>query len=127
MTALVEVQIACNDPRDGNPMGRAVAVNIAGVEFEALNLPEPKFVETEGAFRLSGKRWRFRKSTSWVGNWCWDAFWMPRDDAADFLLWLRRRGLFFASSGPVTLMDWFQSGADIDRAALLAMIDGAAE
>jgi len=90
----VMIDIACNDPDNGNFASVAEQIEIGNLmELEARR-GAPRFVELPGGFRLAGKRWPTRGSKDWVGNWCWNGYWMDIPVAVDFLAWLHGRRLF---------------------------------
>src|SRR5579875_3760956 len=98
MTDLIRLDIACNDADSGLFAGRAQMIELPDglMELEARHYDRaPTFLEVSNStFRLAGKRWPFVRSKEWVGNWCWNAYWLEEPVARAFLIWLHGRRLF---------------------------------
>ena len=96
----VMIDIACNDPDNGAFAYRAEMIQI-GAQFLELEAKRraPRFVELPSAFRLAGKTWPTCGSKDWVGNWCWNGYWMDIPKAVEFLAWLQGRNLFHCGCG----------------------------
>lgn len=118
------LHVCCNDPDNGLFNGRAAALSIGSAELELRGWHEPKFVDLGGAIRLAGKNWPVSASKEWVGNWCWNAYrigdasktagwWM-----VDFATWLRGRGLFQCTAGPVDFHEWFNGEYELAPATI---------
>lgn len=96
------VDVVCNDPDNGLFAHCAQQIQIGSqlIELEAKDwFRPPRFVEISGAFRLSGKVWPICGSQDWVGNWCWNGYWMDIPVIVDFLAWLHGRDLFSLTCG----------------------------
>lgn len=109
---LVSIHMACNDPANGNFVGRVSQIEVASGMLELTARawsPCPKLREEDRTFILAGKRWPFVRRQSWVGNWCWDGYALTRADATDFLVWLHRRNLFTCEGGWVELCDAWET------------------
>lgn len=127
---MIRIDVACNDPDNGNFAGRAPMIQIGDIDLEARDFygRPPRFAilaatpEGVSRFRLSGKTWTYRASKAWYGNWCWDAFWLRQLDAADFVNWLRRRRLYDCITGPSTFHEWFDGEGPPMERRLLAML-----
>ncbi len=113
MSDLVSIHMACNDPDNGNFLGRVAQISVAS---DALELTAkawiitsergcPKLREDGRTFFLAGKRWPFVRRKSWIGNWCWDDCAVSTSVATDFMIWLHGRGLFQCEGGWVELCE----------------------
>lgn len=102
----VMIDVACNDPDNGIFAGRAEQINVGNLmELEARRSPAPRFVEMQNCFRMAGKRWFTRGSKDWVGNWCWNGYWMDIPEAVQFLAWLHGRKMFDCTTGEQRLFN----------------------
>ena len=124
---IIDLHVCCNNPGNGLFAYQAPSLSILDLELEAQNWRwPPRFVELNGAIRLSGKTWPIVWSKEYVGNWAWNAYRIgdtsktPGWSMVDFLIWLRRRDLYHANTGPSELFDWFNG----DRYASPAAIHG---
>lgn len=98
----VMIDVACNDPDNGIFCHRAhqIQVGYQFAELEAKRDPAPRFTEEDDdRITMSGKSWPTHGSKEWVGNWCWNGYWMDIPTAVDFLVWLHRRNLFALTCG----------------------------
>jgi hypothetical protein len=112
----IMVDIACNDPDNGLFAGRAAMIQVGSLlELTAKKDPAPKFAELVGCFRLSGKTWSTEGSKDWVGNWCWNGYWMAIPTAVEFLAWLHGRDLYSAESGERRLFNRWRWREPFDR------------
>jgi hypothetical protein len=112
----IMVDVACNDPDNGSFAGRAAMIQIGDLlELEAKREPAPKIVELAGAIRFSGKAWPIHGSKDWVGNWCWNGYWMDIPVAVEFLTWLHGRDLYSVSSGETRLFNRWRWREPFDR------------
>ena len=105
---LMAVDVACNDPDNGNFAGRTMMVQVGEMEIEADNWAGYAFsVLDSGQVRLHRRAFSFVDRKFWMGNWCWDRFWMRRSEAKRFLGMLRDSGRWRCTSAPCRLYDWF--------------------
>ena len=109
----VRIDIACNNPDNGVFAHRAEQIQLPDDlgEFMAHGFYEnraPRLVEMDGAIRLAGKRWPITGSKEWVGNWCWNAYWLELSVAADFVVWLHRRKLYSIDQGESRLFEMWR-------------------
>jgi hypothetical protein len=113
----VMIDIACNDPDNGSFAGRGVQIKcgVDFIELEALRDPAPRFVELDGHIRLAGKKWPILGSKDWVGNWCWNGYWMKIDMAVDFFIWLHGRGLYDLTTGETRVFNLWKIKQPLDR------------
>ena len=85
MTEIIHISMACNDPDNGNFLGRVCQISLPDSMLDltarAWSVTSmrgcPKLNDnwqSVGApvFRLAGKSWPFFKRRCWAGNWCWD-------------------------------------------------------
>lgn len=106
----ISIDIACNDPDNGLFAGRAEQINIKDadgelIEFECRRVRAPKIIEVAGGIRVAGKFWPTHGSKEWVGNWCWNAYWVDVDVAIAFLSWLHTRAFFDLTCGENRIFD----------------------
>lgn len=114
----IAIDICCNDADNGLFTGRADAIQIGSLEFEALRDPAPRLVElADGGLRLSGKVWPVAWSKEYYGNWCWNRYVLAHKTktsahtVVDFLIWLQSRKLYSCECAPADLHDWWRDPA----------------
>ncbi len=127
---MIYLDVACNDPDNGNFAGRAQGLSIGDAEFMPRNWPKGyAFAELDNAIRLAGVQWTIASSKYWVGNWCWNRYALYHPEKTtrwymvDFVKWLRRQRQFSCDCAPAEFCDWFEaedievraSDADIHR------------
>lgn len=109
---LIPIDMACNDPDNGLFAGRVEQLTIGSefLELTARRTP-PRLVELpDGRLRISGRVWACHGSKEWVGNWCWNRYWLRLDVAIDMLAWLHRRQAFHCDMGETRLFNlWGKS------------------
>jgi hypothetical protein len=112
----VMIDIACNDPDNGNFAARAEQVQIGDtlIELECRRWPAPRFAELGGNIRLSGKHWPILDSKDWVGNWCWNGYWIKIPVAVDFLCWLHARKLYDLTCGEERIFNMWRLDKPFD-------------
>jgi hypothetical protein len=100
------IAFCCNDHRNGMFIGRFDAVNfsLAGELVELEGPPTVIRILDKGRLQISRYLFRHRGYTEWVGNWCWDEFWIP--EAARLLRVLRKRG-FTCHCAPTRFFEAF--------------------
>jgi hypothetical protein len=106
----VRIDLACNDPDNGIFAGRLCQVNVGRLlDLTARNWSItsfrgcPSLREGRDVIAVSGKRWPIVRSEEWVGNWCWNGYWMREQVARQFLVWLHGTGRFQCEGGD---SDW---------------------
>lgn len=114
---LIRIDICCNDPDNGlfDHVARQIDLpdNLMELEARYYDRP-PRFVDLGGAFRLAGKRWPYVQSKEWVGNWCWNAYWLEEPVARAFLIWLHGRKLFDCTCGEQRLFNVWKLDEPLD-------------
>lgn len=113
----VMIDVACNDPDNGVFAGRAEQIQIGYdfIELEARREPSPRFRERYNGFVLAGKFWPTHGSKDWVGNWCWNGYWMAIPDAVQFLAWLHQRRLYDLTSGETRIFNVWKVPEPFDQ------------
>lgn len=113
---LVMVDICCNDPDNGLFAYVAEQIQIGDqlIELEPRSIRAPRFVDLQDRFRLAGKVWAFDSVKEWVGNWCWNGYWMPIPEVVRFLDWLHRRRLFQCTTGETRIYNMWKNSAGFD-------------
>lgn len=101
-TTDVCVMFACNSDRNGVFLGRCDAVHI---DDECIRLHGPWLRLTEPTkdrpwLRFGRRRFGTLGWKEWVGNWCWNAAWMSRDEARRLVAYALKRG-FDAEENPL--------------------------
>ncbi|MGE4323393.1 MAG: hypothetical protein AB7E60_10245 [Sphingobium sp.] len=112
----IGIDIACNDPDNGLFAGRAAAIHVDMpgdilMELGACDMAGPRMRETDDGIAISNKRFPVLGQASWVGNWCWNRYWMAVDTAVDFLAWLHARGRFDVEQAEERLFNAWKSDA----------------
>ena len=120
MTRLYGVHIACNDPDNGHFARKAQALQLDFGKGDYLELGmcgrrDPGFLVLDGGFfRLGRYKYPFSRSGEWVGNWCWNGYWMPIPEVVRFLDWLHRRRLFHCTTGETRIYNMWNNSAGFD-------------
>lgn len=108
MKSRVAIDVACNDPDNGLFADRAGMITIDDIELESDNwLDGYRFTEIDGAIRLHRRVFKIVASKDWIGNWCWNRYWMERAEAKRFLHMLRDSGHWRCTTGPSRWYEWF--------------------
>jgi hypothetical protein len=116
MRALAQIDFACNDPDDGNFAYEVSAIQYRiGTDFAEI---EPvkncgyRFSDraTSGHIRIHRRKYRYQRLKDWYGNWCWNAYWLPRSEAKRLLKDLRDSGLWRCTCAPTRFYHWFNRG-----------------
>lgn len=109
MKARVAIDIACNDPDNGLFDYRAGMITLGDdIELESDNwIDGYRFVDLGDAIRLHRRKFKIVASKGWIGNWCWNRYWMERAEAKRFVLMLRTSGRWRCTSGPSRWYEWF--------------------
>jgi hypothetical protein len=111
----IHVDFACNDPDNGNPVGKfhqlQVQAGVDDMEFEG-----PCYQRDGVIFRMEGEmahvgrlRIPVLAYRSWVGNWCWDRIyvsWVHALEIINYLGKLEKQG-WHMSCGPEQLFEAF--------------------
>ena len=94
----IAIDICCNDPENGNFAYRAAGITVGNgeiaIELMARDMIGPRMRVNPEAIIVSNKRWPIVASKDWLGNWCWNRYWMRHEDAVAFLLWVHEGGKF---------------------------------
>ena len=108
------IDVACNDPDNGNFAGVAMQLQIGCAEFEAnawanssYRLIGPKFELVPGGFKMSGKGFKIAGSKDWYGNWCWNRYQMEDGEITRFVQWIWKRFNFSCTTATEEFFDWF--------------------
>ena len=111
------VSFACNDPDNGDFIGRAMA---AQVESLGLHPWDAELVHDDWGrgcrltvdyklmkLRIHGVWFPFKARRSWFGNWCWEAFEFERATGKRLLMLMRERGPWHCEAGASTFFRWW--------------------
>ena len=116
------LMLACNDPKNGMHTGRCDSIEI----LASAKSPD-------ALLELHGDSWRCVRDGSWlkighqrlfcagykewVGNWCWDAAYVPATiDVARLLVALQRSPLWDVEAGDTLLYDaWKKRNLDVQE------------
>jgi hypothetical protein len=113
----IPVMLACNDD-NGNFDGKMRIVEV----HDCLYLEHEGFLEDEGlAFALGddhgvpslvigGCKFQYISRREWVGNICWDLFWMYGKAVQELLNYLVKTGQFTCTQGESRLYNWWEKG-----------------
>lgn len=88
---LIAVDFACNDPASGIFEGKAWMGSIDGNDIERSS-GEVRFHETATGFTIHRKKFAVHDSKEWVGNWCWNRYWLTVKEARKLVEHLRKNG-----------------------------------
>ncbi len=112
MKAVVAIDFACNDPDNGQFNGRvgSACYNYRDAEIEAPNYSGYAFAEVDGGIRIHGRVFPVTATAHWVGNWCWNRYYLRRDDAKALLRHLRKHR-WRMTCAPSRLYAWFNRSA----------------
>lgn len=118
---LVRVSFDCNSHRDGEFEGRArllvfEPLRADGKPAWTLELDHDDFVagarlsvdEALCTLKLGRISYRYKRRQGWFGNWCWDAFYMPRPAALHLLRGVLAGGQWRVSCGPDRVVGWVE-------------------
>jgi hypothetical protein len=130
----VRVDICCNDPDNGIFDGRAAAIQLGGdglLELAAKNFEGPRLTLLDGLdrIRIAGKHWPITATRDYIGNWCWNGYWMRPAVAVDFLTWLHGRHIFSVEQAEEWIFNMWMNPAPFsadDRRFLATFVQRAA-
>lgn len=92
----LHLEICCNDPDNGSPLGRSETVQITNGKFGSFDttLEGPPIVtrREDGYLQFSRFRIPFRSYREWFGNWCWDVALVTREQGRRAAIILLQRG-----------------------------------
>lgn len=109
-TKLFPVHVACNDPDTGGFAGKAGALCLSLrdgatlLDLEATTdvgfaLPDAHAATHPRRLRLSRWLYGYEHSTQWIGNWCWNAYWLNHGSAIKLVRNLCRDPRWSADGG----------------------------
>lgn len=112
MRSGVAVHFACNDPDNGDFAGKAgmAAVAVGGelMDLELDFMGGVKFTEARDFIRIHRQKFKITGVTHWCGNWCWNAYRLPRAEYRRLVRTLARYG-WKCTSGIVRWSDAYDS------------------
>lgn len=89
---LVAVDFACNDPDNGDFARKAGMASVLGNDLELDPFGGVAFTEGPGWIRIHRRKFTFRSSVDWLGNWCWNRYWLPRREYRRLIRTLAHNG-----------------------------------
>lgn len=113
------IDMACNDPDNGVFAGRIEQISIGSGFLELTSRREPiRLVELpDGRVRIAGRVFPITASAEWVGNWCWNRYWLELEHAVTLVAWLHGRRFFHCDEGEERLFNLWRKDA-LDEADL---------
>jgi hypothetical protein len=119
MRALSAIDFACNDPDNGSFSGRTGMAVYGDAEIESPDIYGGyKFTELDhgsiGFIRIHRRKFIYTDAREWVGNWCWNRYYLRRDEMKRLLLTLRDNG-WRVTCGPSRFYDWFNGTSAQER------------
>lgn len=100
----VRIDVCCNDPDNGLFAHRAAMISVGDdLELAANDFRGPTFRELGDKIRISRRMFSIGGSREWVGNWCWNSYWMREEIALDFLEYVHRTEAFSCEMATVPL------------------------
>jgi len=112
MTSL-PIDMACNDPDNGLFAGRVEQISIGSAFLELTIRRDPiRLVELpDGRLRIARRVFPITASAEWVGNWCWNRYWLDLEQAVKLLVWLHQRRFFNCDEGEERLFNLWRKAA----------------
>ena len=112
----ITVNFACNDPRNGDCLGKFERFDVDGgdlhMEFEGPET-EIKFdfpiTNGYGVVTVGNQQFHALAYRNWYGNWCWDAACFSWDVALAIINHLGASGDWRMTEGPCSLFDAFDA------------------
>lgn len=92
MIKLIAVDFACNDPDNGLFAGRAGAASVFDNDLELDPLAGVAFTVGDGWIRIHRRKFKFHSSVDWMGNWCWNRYWLPLQEYRRLVRTLAQNG-----------------------------------
>lgn len=111
------VSFACNDPDNGSFAGRALFCHVEVPKGEYVEFDHDDWKDgapfdfDDATITLDGQKYRFERRKGWYGNWCWDGFWVPREEAIRLLLAMHASQEWHCTAGTVKILDWLERKA----------------
>lgn len=111
----------CNDPNNGNFIGRAMSCNWStahkrrfnnslSLEYELAENGQSLTIEDALlTFTLNGVPFPYKRIIPWYGNWCWEGFVMKREAGIRLLKHLQADDGWRCEEPPTRLFDWFNA------------------
>lgn len=109
MREIAAIDFACNDPDNGLFNGRAGSAMFGDIEIEAPVWEGYRFTQTDAAIRLHRLSFPVQGKREWVGNWCWNRYFLYRADMKRLLFCMRRNG-WRVTCGPSHFFHWWNEG-----------------
>lgn len=104
MSRLRTIDFACNDPDDGSFAGKVWQAEIDDNEIEAPGLKPVAFTVLDRGssrvIRIHRSMFRIKAEKEWLGNWCWNRFWLEQDAMHHLLRHLAYHGWRCSSGDP---------------------------
>lgn len=110
MKSVCAIDFACNDPDNGLFAGRAAMAQFGDAEIEAPNFDIGfRFSIESSKLRIHRRTFEFVDAKDWLGNWCWNRYWLPRAEMKRLLLTLRDHD-WRVTCGPSRFYHWWNRG-----------------
>lgn len=116
----LRVSFACNNPDNGDFVGRATAANAESLYRVGHHPWDAELVHDDWGrgcrltvddklmkLRIHGVWFPFKARRSWFGNWCWEAFEFERGTGKRLLMLMRERGPWHCEAGASTFFRWW--------------------
>lgn len=119
----ITLNFACNDPDNGNFIGRFDRMDLnAGdlfIQFEggAQSLIEFNFPIRGGygTVKIGDREWTSLAYREWYGNWCWNSASFTWVEALEIINYLGSLGWWRMTEGPCSLFDAFNDRQEITQ------------
>lgn len=102
----VWIHFACNDGDDGSFAGKVMMASYGESELEYPFSSEATFTAGDNFIRLHRRTFKTIGRSYWVGNWCWDAFKLPRSEAKRLIATMRQHG-WRCTHGRTHIFEWW--------------------
>lgn len=104
------IDFCVNDENNGVFTGKVCRIQF-GIgcitTLDPLYVGGHAFRDNGGTITFCRRRWPYRASNTWVGNWCWDAYCFDWPVALRLLRAIKASGKWRCTGGPALTAGWF--------------------
>ncbi len=118
-----QIEIACNNPDNGQPVGKSEHITIAFgsdlMQVELSGTPISTWCTKDGFLRVGRRRFKLKGYTYWYGNWCWDMATVSMADALRCFNGLQNMKYWKCDEGPDELYVAFNTRRTVNMQQLM--------